>query len=1063
MSQARRLLHRLLHNGRPVANVPLSGRPAPQTPGRLRRGALLLPLLGLLLLLLAGTASAQEGGYTYTVQPGDNWPLVAQRVGLTVEQLQAANPQAVRSTGWLIVGERLTIPTAPDREEQFYIVQRGDGWTTIAEEFDLSVRLLQAVNPRALRPDEVLFVGERLLIPAPAQAPSPTPTAPPTATPTATATPTQTPTATATDTPVPTDTPTPAPTQTVPPTDTPAPTDTPVPTDTPTATPSPTVTPSPTEPPTATLTPSPTTPPTATPSPAPTASATVASLAGLPPCPETFGGLGETLALIFNTAASDRNAQVSGFLESCGVELKELVQADLTGNRSQEAVLVYAIADAERTVPTGQGELAILNGGEAYALGYTASAAGSVELLATEDINADGQKDVAWTDTTCGASTCFVTVYVRSWDGSTWRDWTKGTITMASAEVSLTSDEPGSPKEIRLTGGQYSSAGAGPQRERTEVWISSDGAPYELVGESFGTSSCLYHTVVDANRAFADGNLENAQLLYTTAIENENLEACWMRTDELAELRSFALFRLGLVAGYVGDPALAAAQVERLESDYPGQAYTAVARRWLDAYAQSGDPKAACLEVNESASGEAVAVLADYGYANPTFTAEDICPVLALEAPVVAPQAAASQEETPTPAPTAAASPSPAPPPSASPTATSEPAERESVESAAAQALAEELPECPVASVDYIAALPVAVELAAGDPLIIEAWLRVCNGLTDERGGLIFYDLNDDGLDDIIAMPTILSDAGYGPDGADGTLVILHQQADGSYQTAYDPDIYGQPKPLAVGDANDDGQPELIWQLDSCSTFCVSSVQAIVWDESAGAYRDAIEPGAAIAEGTVIVEVADLEEPTGARRLRLIGGVSGTGAGGLSVPHTEIWHSYDGAPFRRFSWTYDRESEGSDCLGLRLVEADVALQAADVQGYGPAIELYTAALEDPQLQACSIYGTDPAEEIALLQGLASFRLVQALALSGNSTDAESMLATLASGQPDGKFTEAATGWLDAFNSDGDGMAACEAVTPIFENNPKLWQITDQFGYDHPALAAQQICYVPSAG
>ena len=60
------------------------------------------------------TATPEESppGYLYTVQEGDSWETVAQRTGVSVEQLQEANPDAVRDTGWLIVGEELFVPTS---------------------------------------------------------------------------------------------------------------------------------------------------------------------------------------------------------------------------------------------------------------------------------------------------------------------------------------------------------------------------------------------------------------------------------------------------------------------------------------------------------------------------------------------------------------------------------------------------------------------------------------------------------------------------------------------------------------------------------------------------------------------------------------------------------------------------------------------------------------------------------------------------------------------------------------------------------------------------------------
>jgi hypothetical protein len=181
----------------------------------------------------------------------------------------------------------------------------------------------------------------------------------------------------------------------------------------------------------------------------------------------------------------------------------------------------------------------------------------------------------------------------------------------------------------------------------------------------------------------------------------------------------------------------------------------------------------------------------------------------------------------------------------------------------------------------------------------------------------------------------------------------------------------------------------------------------------------------------------------------------------LAVPHREEWQSVDGAPFRQLSWVYDREAEGNDCLGLRLVEADVLLQASPVLGFAPARTAYTDALS-PDLFACSIFGIDGTEEIIYLQGLASFRLVQVQLLMGDAAGANDTLAALQLGQPDSAYTEAAGAWLAAYEIDKDAAAACAAVQPIFNDNPQTWQITDHFGYNHPALAAEQICYAPSA-
>jgi len=49
-------------------------------------------------------------GGTYVVRPGDSWTRISRDTGISIRELQAANPQAVRPTGWLIVGEVLRLP-----------------------------------------------------------------------------------------------------------------------------------------------------------------------------------------------------------------------------------------------------------------------------------------------------------------------------------------------------------------------------------------------------------------------------------------------------------------------------------------------------------------------------------------------------------------------------------------------------------------------------------------------------------------------------------------------------------------------------------------------------------------------------------------------------------------------------------------------------------------------------------------------------------------------------------------------------------------------------------------
>ncbi|MCB9138519.1 MAG: transglycosylase domain-containing protein [Caldilineaceae bacterium] len=105
----------------------------------------------------------------YQVVPGDNWSMLARRFGLTLSELQYANPHSLRDEGVLLVQDRLLVPkylelTIGD-DGIVYTVAEGDAWASIAEQFEIPLQLLQAVNPDLVRADFILRPGDQLYIP----------------------------------------------------------------------------------------------------------------------------------------------------------------------------------------------------------------------------------------------------------------------------------------------------------------------------------------------------------------------------------------------------------------------------------------------------------------------------------------------------------------------------------------------------------------------------------------------------------------------------------------------------------------------------------------------------------------------------------------------------------------------------------------------------------------------------------------------------------------------------------------------------------------------------------
>jgi tetratricopeptide (TPR) repeat protein len=178
-----------------------------------------------------------------------------------------------------------------------------------------------------------------------------------------------------------------------------------------------------------------------------------------------------------------------------------------------------------------------------------------------------------------------------------------------------------------MYGGTIASVGAGPQRERTEVykWNGTAYVPSETV---YDYSTYLYYKVLDANQALLDGEYEGAVALYREAIDNPELDV-WMEEGERDDLAAFSRYRLTLTYLLLGEPASAQATRDELLSAQPDSIYAQVVNLFWEAYERDADLKVACEQVGEFAieHPETVEVLVDYGYGNPTFTPEEVCPI----------------------------------------------------------------------------------------------------------------------------------------------------------------------------------------------------------------------------------------------------------------------------------------------------------------------------------------------------------------------------------------------------------------------------------------------------
>lgn len=112
----------------------------------------------------AGAGFTCSDGQAYTVESGDSWFGIADRVAVGVRSLLAAN--SATADDLLLVGDRLCLPEEADVAAacgQTYTVQAGDSWSRIAARSGVSTTGLIGAN--GVGSDATIHPGDRLCLP----------------------------------------------------------------------------------------------------------------------------------------------------------------------------------------------------------------------------------------------------------------------------------------------------------------------------------------------------------------------------------------------------------------------------------------------------------------------------------------------------------------------------------------------------------------------------------------------------------------------------------------------------------------------------------------------------------------------------------------------------------------------------------------------------------------------------------------------------------------------------------------------------------------------------------
>lgn len=353
--------------------------------------------------------------------------------------------------------------------------------------------------------------------------------------------------------------------------------------------------------------------------------------------PLDWASLANWLQAAWNAQAGA--AEVGVQLQNAGWQQSDddWLAADLDGDGQDEwALLLYQPG----IDPAAPHNLWVVNGGGLIFQYYnepnlTAGFSLQLKLTGATDLTGDGRAELIVNEETCGAHTCFGGYQVlMAADGALHNvvsnPDSNDFISISYPDASFSDYTEDGVTDFIVHGGQIGSAGAGIVRTYSEVWA-WDGTAVILAATILDETQYRHHILYEANALMADGDLDQALMLYEQAINDEDLiESPYAGSSEeaYASIAQFAAFRLILIDLLQGNDDSARSRLDWLNATYPETAAAAAAAILISNWTGTAGMAAACAAVETALPTYAnpTGVLQDQGYGNPTLTADDFCP-----------------------------------------------------------------------------------------------------------------------------------------------------------------------------------------------------------------------------------------------------------------------------------------------------------------------------------------------------------------------------------------------------------------------------------------------------
>ncbi len=344
------------------------------------------------------------------------------------------------------------------------------------------------------------------------------------------------------------------------------------------------------------------------------------------------------------TSALTEYLNKGGSLDELEIKIEELalliqetpsvIEGDFNGDGFYDLV-VSVLLPSEDVYPISGQSLVFLCQGASYELIYSTpqtTQIGVPRFYTVEDLTNDGLLDIILGIENCGAHTCFTHIEALTWTGETFENRLQGSSDdLPTPLIEINKN----PTEIVVTGEGVASVGAGPNRGVERHWVWDDSLQSFIPSEDILLpSSYRIHAIHDSDQALEMGEIMAAIEGYNNVRDNDQL-LDWVDPErERAILSAYAGFKL-IVAHLMDDDQIAAeTSLEELRVQFPegkiGAAFTSMAEVFWAEFLLTNDVEASCMSASNYAEEHPADIteILYFGYANPSYAAEDLCQVI---------------------------------------------------------------------------------------------------------------------------------------------------------------------------------------------------------------------------------------------------------------------------------------------------------------------------------------------------------------------------------------------------------------------------------------------------